>query len=85
MLVIEEEFQIYRRNNDYLIASLMLAFGIIIGFNPLLLTVGFCIIPKETSKKQTNIMTLYFLTMLISWIVYTALGLALVYELTIIL
>lgn len=52
MLVIEEEFQIYRRNNDYLIASLMLAFGIIIGFNPLLLTVGFCIIPKETSKNK---------------------------------
>lgn len=85
MLNIEEDFQIYRKNNDYLIALLILAFGIIIGFNPLLLTVGFCIIPKETSEKQSKIMSLYFWVMLISWIIYAILVFVLIYELTIII
>lgn len=85
MLNIEEDFQIYRKKKDYLIASLMLAFGIIISFNPLLLTVGFCIIPKETSEKQSKIMSLYFWVMLISWIAYAILGFVLIYELTIII
>jgi len=61
----------YKEQNDYLITSLVLTIGILSCCNPILLTVGTCIIPKSTSNSQRRIMCWMKIWMVISWILLT--------------
>lgn len=68
--VVFKKIKSYQEQNDYLIASLIFAIGIFSCCNPILLTIGKCMLPNSTSDKQRWIMTWMTIAMIFSWILF---------------
>ena len=66
--IVLKKIKSYEERNDYLLASLILTIGILSCCNPILLTVGVCMIPDSTSDRQRGIMHWMKISMVISWI-----------------
>lgn len=74
---IMKKLKTYQIHNDCLIATLIMMIAILLNCNPIIFTISYYIIPKDTSDKQQKIMLIFKIFMIFSWI-YTILTIILI-------
>lgn len=67
--VLLQNMNIKYDSNNYSLAALMLTIGILF-CNPIILTVSYCLIPKNTSERQKRLMLWTKIMMIIFWVFY---------------